>query len=77
MELKDVVRVCTLNSFQETNRYLDIGWKLLYIGQYAGVNCNSEQEAYPLYTVGWIAQDGEPQEPEKSNGNGFPVSNRI
>lgn len=77
MELKDVVRVCTLDSFQETNKYLDIGWKLLYIGQYSGVNYNSEQEAYPLYTVGWLAQDGEPQEPEKERSKECPVSNRI
>lgn len=77
MEMENATRICTLNSFEEANEYLKFGWKLLHIGQYARVNYNFEQEAHPVYTVGWCSENEEPKEPVKDTTSGFPKTIRL
>lgn len=59
MDYCNISKVLEHISAETTNRYLNIGWKLLYVGQ-----LNDTETQYTAFVVGWPSEQGEPVEPE-------------
>lgn len=58
MDYQNISKVIEHISDETTNRYLQAGWKLLYIGQLGNTEtCNT------AFVVGWPSDQGEPKEP--------------
>lgn len=63
MEFDKYIKVYTLSSYKEANRHLEIGWKLLFVGQYA-----DEESKHPTFVVGWPEDAGNPKDPQDAYG---------
>ena len=59
MEFDRYIKVYTLISYDEVNKYLDVGWKLLFVGQYA-----DDESKHISFAVGWPDESGTPKEPK-------------
>lgn len=60
-DISDVIKIFESNSFEETNKYLCIGWVLLGVFsiQY------SENGYCANYSIGWLKANGNIKYPEK------------
>lgn len=55
--LTDITKIEQTDSVSDVNKYLEYGWKLLHIGQYAS-DYYGTQHSEIIYTLGWT---GDPQ----------------
>lgn len=56
MEYSNVSRV--VETSNGANRYLELGWVLLLVGQYS-----DSDQSYIYYSLGWDSKNGDPKEP--------------
>ncbi len=58
IELSGIRKVLEQYSANTVNQYLNIGWKLLFVGQ-----LNDTEIQSPVYVIGWDSIAGEPRDP--------------
>ncbi|MBS5394732.1 MAG: hypothetical protein SOR71_08025 [Oscillospiraceae bacterium] len=60
MDFSEFSRIKETSGTRVVNEHLELGWKLIFVGQFS-----IDNESYISYTIGWPAVKGVPVEPKE------------